>query len=246
VWSLPLLLLVLPFLVGHGLGCVSDCPPDEYGYELGGASYSESDRDIRHVGRLKLLQGEQVLAQTTSFGISSPPLTFYVEDDPLNSIRLTVDAEDEVGQLGRLWLNSTKLLHTVDNEQTGLFVDLVFSLSEMPADSALNSTIASSVDYVLSSSHEGHNYLTLGRKAKLSLNDSTVLLNSYDGTAVDFAPRYFSASTGDKLTLEIEFDGSTTETTSLWLHKPDGTGTKLLHRLKPQQDKLVRVSWTLP
>ena len=245
-WSLLALLSVLPFLVGHGLGCVSDCPAVQYGYELSGAPPTETHRDIQHVGRVTLLQGERVLAQTAGTGASSLPIIFQVDEEPLASARLTVDAAGEVGALGSLWLNSTKLLHEVDNDQTGVFVDLEFSLNDMPSDIAENSTIASSVEYLLSADHSGSGYLTLGRKAKVSLNDSTVLLNSYDGAMSDFMPLHFAASPGDTLTFEIEFDGSTTPSSSLWLHLPDGTGHKLLHRLKPQQDKLVRIRWTLP
>lgn len=229
-----ILLAVVPLLIGHGLGCIGDCPdpvPAQRSFVISGSSNPQSPISIGQYVNLD--------AGTTSFasppgaaGGSISPVDYSVSyyGDVSHSIRASINDPGLGGSaIGQMWVHSNnqsiKLIHPAARAS---FLSASFPVNNAEFSSPQSSTSAGTANYVLSGGSSGAEPLFLQTQFEVYLNGVRIFLRTpTDSTSPP--PISFAATAGDELRIVAGGVYASVRLDSLWLHTPGGTGIKLVH-----------------
>ena len=260
ILSLSVLILVIPFLIGHGanpecLGndnCVEETGPVLY-YEHTISGSADPTTNINIGSHLDVsLEGSLYTNPDGTEGSSIPPILYENTRRYLQLLYVTANKPDSGGDtIGEMWIHSNdmniKLIHSA---VTASYLNAIFEVRSFYFGMPQSSVIDSSDDYTLSSGITGSDSFLMYAPVEIYLNNISIFSHSDIDNAV-VLPFTFSASPGDNLRIVVGGSGTnSTSITSIWLHTPEGNGIKLSHlasnRNLSYSGVFMDLSYTLP
>ena len=228
------LALVIPALIGHGLyGTGTEIDTDETKFYFTDGGYS----GIHGAGTITIESDEKSstvdLTEETDSGGHLIGYFHFIDGDTFR-IRLSSNASGEYFSSLALKGIAGELLLTNDfvADTTGEFFDATFTFHSSELDSGYTFYgHATTSDYYLAGGRDGSEQIYTSGILKVYINSSLV----YEGTGTGWnSPVAFSANDTDNLKITVADVESTDDSSEVWLHRPDGSGYKLIHSVELQ------------
>lgn len=234
------LLLMLPVIVGHGMGAGTPSPgpvvPFEDTYSFVGSHLTSND--LSGDGYLIVeVNGEQTRVDLEPVAESDTPTIVTIGENENFHIQLVSDQPD--GRFGELWLRPEgttgilKLSHSLVAEQEGQFFEATYRLRPDDLFSGAIIEGASMSSFILSRFAAGSEAFVAPGTLNIYLNDELL----HEGIAGEpNGPLVFDAEVGDRLKVVVTDVGTAGTMDEIWLHKPDGWGTRLTYKVELDAD----------
>lgn len=221
-----LLLLMIPLLIGHGMGGTTS-GPRVYASLLSVVDWVGS-------GTVMLeLNGTQKVIDVTADGYVSPTINnLVINEGDIFRVKMVSDAGDV--RFTRLRLTDgldrdLSLAQFVVADTPGTFFDVTYKIRNADIGSPFATVGASMSSYLLAGGMTGSELIDSPGILSVYVN-STLL---YEGVAAGLNnPVSFDAITGDKLTIVVSNVVNSGEMGEIWLHDTRGIGSSLSYKVE--------------